>query len=87
MDAKHYYYNKRRRYRSSSPSRERPKRKVFTDCHSKEDEMDTVNQIKILRMKVDLLTAQLALIRKELHERDQRSQRDKETQCRLCIFM
>ena len=80
-------YCKKRRYASCSRSRGRPTRKALTPSQSKEDVMDTATEIRMLKMKLDLLTAQINLLRKQLHHNNQAAHTGQKAHESFCILM
>ena len=80
-------YSKKRRYRSCSPSRERATRKALIHSQTKEDDTDMASEIRILKIKLDLITAQVNLLRKQLHQARQAAHTGQKAQGGFCILM
>ena len=80
-------YSKKRRYTSCSPTRGRDTWKASKHSQSKGDMMDTATEIRMLKMKLDLLTAQINLLRKQLHYNRQAAHTGKEAHKSFCILM
>ena len=59
-------YTKRKRYRSCSPSQEQATRKRFKQSISQQELLDTHTEIRSLKLQVDILTAQVKLLQREL---------------------
>ena len=49
--------------------------------------MDTATEIRMLKMKLDLLTAQINLLRKQLYSNRQAAHTGKEAHKNFCILM
>ena len=73
-------YCKRRRYATCSYSTERAPRK-------EEDEMDTATEIRTLNIRVDILQAQINLLRNQVHHIPQAAHTGQETQKSSCCLM
>ena len=69
------YRNKRRRISSLSPSRGRP------------NDIDVETHIRILEMNIDILRAQLKIIRKELYDLRQPSPTGQKNENSVCLLM
>ena len=80
-------YCKKRRYTSCSPIRGRDTWKASKHSQSNGDMMDTATDIRILKMKLDLLTAQINLLCKQLQYNPQADHTGKEAHKSFCILM
>ena len=69
------YRSKRRRYNSLSPSREEP------------HDIAIQQQIRSLEMKIDVLRAQIKLLRREVQDRRQLPARDQNEGRSRCLIM
>ena len=67
MHSRDQGHKKQKRNRSVSPSKTQPRRKRFKHSSSQQEEQDTQTELRILKLKVDFLTAQVKLLQHKLH--------------------